>query len=403
MRATAVIGMNYGDEGKGHITNYFSDKDALVVRFNGGAQAAHSVFLSDGRSHVFHHFGSGSLRGARTLLTSHFIVNPIIFAKELWELSKKVPVREVFMDPRCRVTTPFDMAINEFNSKYRKKNNTCGVGINETVERSMYRQLKINIRTFVEGEESDLKKILLRIQNEYVPYRLEQLKIPRMEFDHFCDSVNGYPDAINAFLKVRRWMLERTMVMWPEDSLVDKFLEKDSKRHLVFEGAQGMLLDQRRKEFMPYLTRSSTGIRNVLELLKTVRTSLDLEAVLVSRSYLTRHGDGPVWNRCALPYKGITNTTNPYNEFQGHLRYGYLNKEWYDRAIAETKARLEKYKPGCLTSASVNVAMTCCDHINPGFKYTLKADSEILDGTIDDFHSIKYVSSGPTEKDVHAK
>src|SRR5512139_3851165 len=120
MRATAVIGMNYGDEGKGHMVNYLSDSHTLNIRFNGGAQASHAVFLADGRSHIFHHFGSGSLRGARTLLASHFIVNPIIFVWELKELIPKAPMREVFVDPRCRVTTPYDMTVNEFAAKYHK-------------------------------------------------------------------------------------------------------------------------------------------------------------------------------------------------------------------------------------------------------------------------------------------
>ena len=99
MKAAAVIGMNYGDEGKGHITNYLSNSDTLNVRFNGGAQAAHAVCMADGRSHIFHHFGSGTLKGARTLLANKFIINPMVFAAELYALSAKTDMREVFVDP----------------------------------------------------------------------------------------------------------------------------------------------------------------------------------------------------------------------------------------------------------------------------------------------------------------
>ena len=357
-KAIAVIGMNYGDEGKGHITNFLSDQNTLNVRFNGGAQASHGVFLSNGQHHIFHHFGSGSLRGARTLLASHFIINPLIFAREAWELSSKIHLREVFIDPRCRVTTPFDMALNEFNAIYHKKNDTCGAGINETVERSCYRQLKITARDFMEKSENELRAVLEVIQNEYVPYRVKELGLSSDEFNKFLTANTGNKEAvIEGFLKIRSWMVTSPVVIWPDDNLIDRFLVKDKARKIVFEGAQGMLLDQNRKEFMPYLTRSSTGVDNVLQLLKTVKTPLDFEVYLVTRAYLTKHGDGPMWNHIPgrLPFSGVREETNRENQWQGKMRYGYLNHEWYIKAIKETEEKI--------SSPAVHVAMTCVDHI----------------------------------------
>src|SRR5262245_50739362 len=69
VRATAVIGANFGDEGKGLLTDYLAAKDpagTVVIRCNGGAQAGHTVVTPAGRRHVFHHLGSGSLAGAST-------------------------------------------------------------------------------------------------------------------------------------------------------------------------------------------------------------------------------------------------------------------------------------------------------------------------------------------------
>ncbi len=394
-KAIAVIGMNYGDEGKGHITNFLSDQNTLNIRFNGGAQASHAVFLSDGRYHIFHHFGSGSLRGARTLLASHFIVNPLIFAREAWELSSKIHLREVFIDPRCRVTTPFDMAINEFNAIYRKKNDTCGAGINETVERSLYRQLKITIRDFMEKSESELRAVLELIQYEYVPHRIKELDLPADEFNRFLTSNTGDKEVvIDGFLKIRSWMITSPVVIWPDDNLIDRFLAKDKTRKVVFEGAQGMLLDQKRKEFMPYLTRSSTGVDNIMELLKTVKTPLDFEVCLVTRSYLTKHGDGPIWNHIPgrLPFSEVREETNRENQWQGKMRYGYLNYQWYMKAIEETE--------GKVGNSAVNVAMTCVDHIgNSLFVYSHDDKMDLSDGEITDFPRIKIISKGKTEKD----
>lgn len=66
----AVIGANYGDEGKGLVTDALSHNDTTVVRFNGGGQAGHTVVTPDGRRHVFKHIGAGSFRGAHTVACS---------------------------------------------------------------------------------------------------------------------------------------------------------------------------------------------------------------------------------------------------------------------------------------------------------------------------------------------
>lgn len=87
MRARAVIGASFGDEGKGLVTDYLCaiQGAGIVVRFNGGAQAGHTVVTPDGLRHVHHHFGSGTLWGTPTFLSQFFIVNPIAFLAELLE------------------------------------------------------------------------------------------------------------------------------------------------------------------------------------------------------------------------------------------------------------------------------------------------------------------------------
>ena len=82
--ATVVIGANFGDEGKGLAVDSLvaRDSDAAVIRFNGGAQAGHTVVAEDGRRHVFSHFGAGAFLGAATFLSRFFVVQPSIFAKK---------------------------------------------------------------------------------------------------------------------------------------------------------------------------------------------------------------------------------------------------------------------------------------------------------------------------------
>jgi len=398
-KAFAVIGMNYGDEGKGHITNYFSSENSLTIRFNGGAQARHTVHTSTGLSHIFSHFGSGSLKGARTLLGCHFIVNPLILFHEAKYLSEKVNIPNLFIDPRCRVTTPFDMLLNELNSNYHKRKDSCGVGINETVERNAYRQLSINMKDFFEKSDKDLLEILDKIYKEYIPFRIRKLNIPKEVFDRYFKDRN-LQQVSSAFIELRSWMKSSPVAIWNDDEVVDKFLSKSKERYLVFEGAQGMLLDQNRKERMPYLTRSSTGIKNILSLLKTVKTPIDLETFLITRCYLTRHGDGPIENYHPKPFERIEDETNLNNRFQGELRFGYLNMEWYNKAIQETEEAIQKSSLS-LNSYSVNTAMTCIDHIgNNLFLYSKDDKNTLIDGDFKDFKNLKLISSGKNEKDI---
>ncbi len=99
--AKVVIGANFGDEGKGLVTDYFSaQENSIVVRFNGGAQAGHTVVRPDGVSHVHGHFGSGTLNGSPTYLSRHFVSHPHWFYEEL-ELLKKIGIEpKVYADGR---------------------------------------------------------------------------------------------------------------------------------------------------------------------------------------------------------------------------------------------------------------------------------------------------------------
>jgi adenylosuccinate synthase len=107
-RAKVVIGGQYGDEGKGLAVDWLvaQDPDSLVIRFNGGAQAGHTVVAPDGRRHVFSHFGSGTFAGAPTFLSRFFVANPTIFLGEAKRLAAIGCQPQVVIDPACPVTTP---------------------------------------------------------------------------------------------------------------------------------------------------------------------------------------------------------------------------------------------------------------------------------------------------------
>ena len=87
-----VIGAGYGDEGKGLMTDYFCrhSDNPIVVCTNGGPQRGHTVVTPEKISHIFHHFGSGTLYGVPTFLDEFYMVNPMTFVKEFDELKPKL-------------------------------------------------------------------------------------------------------------------------------------------------------------------------------------------------------------------------------------------------------------------------------------------------------------------------
>jgi hypothetical protein len=182
MQAYAVIGAGFGDEGKGLITDYLVHQGrpdlTMVVRFNGGAQAGHTVVTPQGKRHVFSHFGSGTLAGASTFLSEHFIVNPHLFCKEVGELvSVGCEEVTVIVDPRAVVTTPYDMFINRAVERQRagSRHGSVGVGINETIERSGHTGFKLTVGDL--WDEKRTLSMLRAIREHWVPQRLKALGI----------------------------------------------------------------------------------------------------------------------------------------------------------------------------------------------------------------------------------
>ena len=323
MKARAVIGANFGDEGKGLMTDYLvhKHKSDLVIRFNGGAQAGHTVELADGRRHVFGHFGSGAFAGAATLLSKHFIVNPMIFKKERLVLEEKAPVNlDIFIDIFAPVTTPFDMLINQLVEKKRglARHGSCGMGIGETIERG---EQFFDLRVHHLRNTDSLRTLLYTIRDNWVPIRKVQLELGD-EFDHIIMN----DGLIESYIADVLYLLDHSQLC-----MSNTILRK--AHNPIFEGAQGLLLDQGH-EYFPYVTRSNTGIKNVLELMGPDFDILDV--TYMTRAYLTRHGAGPLRRELQKkPFSLIEDKTNIPNDWQGNLRFAYLDIDLLKNTIVK--------------------------------------------------------------------
>ena len=346
MKAIAVIGAAFGDEGKGRMVHYFSSQTndpAIVVRYNGGAQAGHTVVRDDGLGYIFHHFGSGTLVGTPTYLSRFFITNPLLWHAENNELHKLSINPILFVHPDAPVSTPYDMLLNRETELQRgtRRHGSCGYGINETVHRLCESEHPLFVRdigTF------DFKRKVEAIRSKYIPQRLAKLKIasPSKEFQEALAS----PALLDEFLYESSNML----------SCAGTFTDYDLRRFptVIFEGAQGLGLDEKHK-FFPHVTRSKTGLANIVNICKGADIN-GIEAVYVTRTYTTRHGAGPFPTEViGLQY---IDRTNVKNDWQGSLRFGHLDIDLIKDNVKKDLHHARKL------NTSVSIAITCLDQVD---------------------------------------
>lgn len=339
-----VVGANFGDEGKGLMTDYFCNElsangSVLNIRHNGGAQAGHTVVTPDGKRHVFSHFGAGSFNPhVATYLSEDFILNPILFCKELEALKKQFGLTpRVYIHPNCRITTPYDMLINQIaeNALGDERHGSCGVGINETVVRYdslMFGYPQRNLLSAQKILSTPLDYILMDIRKRYVPARLKEHGVTNLTLEEY--------ERINSDVLLYRWIGQLHEMLgycrFADDSTLNIY------DYLVFEGAQGLLLDTDYLPFAPYLTTSKTGSYNPKNiLLASGYANADIEVCYTTRSYFTRHGNGPFPTECDREALGVKeDKTNHTNEFQGVLRYGHFDMELFRSVLLMDTAYL---------------------------------------------------------------
>jgi adenylosuccinate synthase len=353
IRAKAVIGAGYGDEGKGLITDLLAaaTSDSVVVRSNGGAQAGHTVVAPDGRRHVFHHIGSGTMAGAPTHLSTHFVAHPMMLAEEWQALQDMGAQPTVSSDPRVAITTPFDMMINQALELARGggKHGSCGLGFGETIERNLRTDFSLTMQDLF---RPGLAGRLHRMWSDWVPERLARLGIERLP-----ESIMGgleIDTVITRFMHDCEVHLDR-VTLWPDRRIVEK-------GQVIFEAAQGLMLDQDFGAF-PHVTRSNTGLANMLSIASEAGIDV-IDAVYATRCYTTRHGAGPLAHETgSLDGIAVDDPTNAPNAWQGTLRLAPLDTAILREAIAHDLGRAA----GQATTVDACIAVTCLDQAKSPF------------------------------------
>lgn len=344
MTARIVIGASFGDEGKGKIVDWLCSTQGagIVVRHNSGAQAGHTVVTPEGERHVFRHIGSGTFCDVPTFLSQFFVCNPILFMEERQQLITLGFHPVVYAHPDCLVTTFMDMLINQMkeNKREAQRHGSCGIGFHETMNRSKIAELKITMSDLWNGGRR-LESQLVEICGKYAKFRTGQpcdVAFQDAAIAQFVECCSHFAQCVNP-------------------------LGIGQCKDPVFEGAQGLLLDQGNKEFFPHVTHSNTGMQNV-EVLCAQAGIARKEIYYVSRTYLTRHGAGPLPGEDAsLSYEDETNRPN---QFQGKLRFAPLD-------VDSLRTRMKKDAG----SNPHKLVLTHCDQEAAPCKADLYCDSPV--------------------------
>ena len=339
MRTIAVIGKNFGDEGKGFTCSRLASslKKSLIIKHNGGGQAGHTVEDPEGKWRFIHHqIGAGAEYHVPTLFADSFMPDLFQLGKEVKAFTELFGFQPIlYSEKNARITTIDDVLLNmgaEF-ARGKNRHGSCGMGIEECVQRNAA-GYGITVEELATWSKQDLLHRLKQIRKEYTGRRAKILGI--YPLNPYYEMLNNETVLENFVEEVK----ENVKLL----SLVDadrKWLEEF--QHLIFETGQGLLLDQDYEAYAPHLTSSKTGIHNPAIFLEKRGLSLE-EAIYVTRPYITRHGNGPLpceVDRSELPGVGEDLTNHP-NEWQGILRYA-RHKSLQDffepvvRDIADTK------------------------------------------------------------------
>lgn len=328
LKHTIVTGLGFGDEGKGTVVDALCARSeyGYVVRYSGGPQAAHNVIDDQGRHHTFAQFGSGTLSYTPTILSRFMMVNPWNFRNEAWHLSSvmgqevHVLYGNTYISENSLLITPYHIAVNKAVEKQRGKDahGSCAQGVGFAMEYDLLTQ-----------------------EEDKAP-RMKHLKGDVRDLASRLTALSHYVrDTYNVIIKEDPWEMADDYI---RDVIGDCVISDSEISSMigeypcVFEGSQGVLLDQW-NGFHPHTTWSTTTDHNAHILLEEAGVSPDLvEVVGVTRSYGTRHGAGPFPTelKSGKDYEYLMSQEkhNKAERFQGSWRVGAFDLPLLEYAIS---------------------------------------------------------------------
>jgi adenylosuccinate synthase len=277
MSSVIVVGSQWGDEGKGKIVDFLSEKADAVARYQGGHNAGHTVVIND-EKFILHLIPSGILyKDKMCLIGNGVVVDPAALIDEINGLKERgVKVgQNLFLSKNAHLIMPYHVAIDKESERFKGSKNigTTGRGIGPAYCDKMARA---GIRVadllqplvFKEKLKANLFHINFLLENLY--------KVPRFDIEDIYNEYMGYAEKLSEYIA-------------DTDIIINKMISE--KKNVLFEGAQGTLLDIDHGTY-PYVTSSNPIAGGACTGLGVGPTKIS-KVLGVVKAYTTRVGSGP--------------------------------------------------------------------------------------------------------------
>ncbi|MGN0027273.1 MAG: adenylosuccinate synthase [Clostridium sp.] len=331
MSAFVVLGAQWGDEGKGKMTDYLAEEAEVIVRFQGGNNAGHTVEVGE-KQYKLHLIPSGILHDNKlNIIGNGVVVDPKALFTEIDYLEAegvKVTPSKLIISDRAHVIMPYHKVLDKLKEKARGKNDigTTGKGIGPCYT-DKFERSGIRVCDLIDEEVFKEKlKENIEFKNKYIVNVLGG------------EALN-YDEILKEYLK-----LAERLRPYVQDTSVRLYDEIKQDKNILFEGAQGMLLDIDYGTY-PYVTSSNTtacGVASGSGIGPTMITN----AVGIAKAYTTRVGKGP------FPTE-LDNEIGEWIREKGH-EYGVTTGRsrrcgWLDAVILKTTVRVSGLTSLCVT------------------------------------------------------
>lgn len=277
MKNTVVVGAQWGDEGKAKITDLLAEKADLIIRYQGGCNAGHTVVVDD-KTYKFHLIPSGVLYGNKTcFIGAGTVIHPETFQKEIDNLKKDgISLSGLKVSPLASITMPYHIEVDGYseNTATKGKIGTTKKGIGPTYTDKIARYgLKIE-DLYSEEALSEKLDVILPLKNKMLKEVYGLKTYTKEEITKICAQ---YAEIFKPYVAFD----------W-QDILNEA---KKSKNTVLFEGAQGIMLDIDYGTY-PFVT-SSNPIGGGACVGSGYGPKMIDEVIGVSKAYITRVGEGP--------------------------------------------------------------------------------------------------------------
>lgn len=275
MANVVIVGAQWGDEGKGKIVDLLTRYADLVVRFQGGSNAGHTIVLK-GEKFVFHLIPSGILyKNKKCIIGSGVVLDPAVLIEEMDEIKRRGYFKDdsqLMISEEAHLILPYHRRIDVAREKTFKIG-TTGRGIGPAYEDKVAR---CGIRLVDLLDEKVFREKLEANLVQKNVYLTQVLNEKGFEFSEIFDEYLHYKNRLEKYVKNTSLILHK---------------EIKKGRHVLFEGAQGALLDVDHGTY-PYVTASSTVAGNACAGSGIGPTMIN-SVIGVAKAYTTRVGEGP--------------------------------------------------------------------------------------------------------------